>query len=163
MNIFDYAMQMEYDGKKFYLKLSEKSKDKGVKSIFTMLANDEQKHYETFQAMRDIPDKYEMAETEVIPNARNIFSEMKNRASEISEDESQVDLYKQALEMEKKSKEFYLEKADEATVPAQEDLLKKIAAEEERHYNLLENMIDFVTRPQTWLEDAEFTHIGEEY
>ena len=41
MNIFDYAMQMEYDGKKYYHELSEKSKDPGIKSIFTMLANDE--------------------------------------------------------------------------------------------------------------------------
>ena len=58
MNIFDYAMQMEYDGNKFYLDLAEKSKDRGIKSIFTMLAKDEQKHYDTFKVLRDKEDVY---------------------------------------------------------------------------------------------------------
>jgi len=86
MNIFKYAMKLEKDGEKYYRKLSKKVNDPGLKSIMTLLANDEVKHFNTF---------------------------------------------------------------------------KEIADEEKRHYFLLENIIQFVSRPKTWLEDAEFNHLEE--
>ena len=53
MDIFDFAMQMEEDGKYFYIELAEKVADKGMKSIFEMLANDELKHYHNIKEMKE--------------------------------------------------------------------------------------------------------------
>src|SRR3972149_1076231 len=33
--------------------------------------------------------------------------------------------------------------------------------EENKHYFILENIINFVSRPQTWLENAEWHHLEE--
>lgn len=161
MNIFDYAMQMEYDGKQFYLELAEKGGDEGVKSIFEMLARDEDKHYKAVERMAK--QEYNMADTDVLPSSKNIFSEMAQRADGISLDSSQVELYEQAKELEKKSEDFYNEKAEETDNGKQKELFKRMAAEERKHFNLLQNLIDLVNRPRQWLADAEWSHIGETY
>jgi rubrerythrin len=41
------------------------------------------------------------------------------------------------------------------------EIFLKLADEEKKHYFLLENIIDFVSRPQKWLENAEFYHLDE--
>lgn len=33
--------------------------------------------------------------------------------------------------------------------------------EEKKHYFLLDNIIEFVSRPEQWLENAEFYHLEE--
>ena len=40
-------------------------------------------------------------------------------------------------------------------------IFQKLAEEEKKHYFLLENIIQFVSRPETWLENAEFYHLEE--
>jgi hypothetical protein len=36
-----------------------------------------------------------------------------------------------------------------------------IAEEEKRHEFLLEHVLQFIARPQTWLENAEFNHLDQ--
>ena len=38
-------------------------------------------------------------------------------------------------------------------------MLAQLAAEEEKHDLLLENIIDFLSRPEQWLENAEGQHL----
>ena len=52
MNLFDFAMKMEMDGKAYYEKLATDTPVAGLRTIFTMLAADEQKHYDAVQAMK---------------------------------------------------------------------------------------------------------------
>ena len=41
MNIYDFAIQMEKDGEAYYRELGERSKQEGLKYIFTLLADEE--------------------------------------------------------------------------------------------------------------------------
>lgn len=159
MNIFDYAMKMETDGKNFYLELAEKAPDEGVKNIFEMLARDEEKHY---NAIAEAAEKeHVMADTEVLANAKNIFTDMQKRVSSLDLTADQAELYRKAQELEKKSRDFYQEKSREADKEHQRKLFEKLASEEQKHYDLLQNIIDLVERPQQWLEDAEWSHYDE--
>jgi len=45
MNIYEFAMQMEKDGENYYRHLAEESTITGLGKIFTMLANEEVKHF----------------------------------------------------------------------------------------------------------------------
>ena len=54
-----------------------------------------------------------------------------------------------------------IEKAQEVPEEYQKRIFLKLAEEEKKHYFLLENIIDFVSRPATWLENAEFCHLEE--
>ena len=159
MNIFDYAMQLEKDGEVFYRELAQKSDDSGIKSIFNMLADDEVKHNKVLEDMKK-EEKPQMAETEVLKSARNIFTQLKEEGK-FDYKLPQIELYKKAQDLEKKTEDFYREKAKEAEDEYQKEMLLKIAEEEKKHYFLLDNIIEFVSKPQVYLENAEFSNLEE--
>jgi rubrerythrin len=151
-------MQMEKDGENYYRELSHKTANAGLQNILTMLADAEVKHYNVFQSMKmneNVPD----TDTEILSNAKNIFIRMREE-EQTGVDSSQVELYRKAQEIEKKTRDFYLEKADEVNA-SQKAIFIKIADEEKKHYLILENIIDFVSRPETWLENPEWYHLEE--
>jgi rubrerythrin len=159
MNIFEYAMQMEKDGEEYYRDVARNVQNTGVRYILTMLADEEAKHFQILQNIAQAqPDA---GDTGILDRARNVFQEMKETGQTLHVDESQIELYKDARTIEQKSIDFYTEKSREVTDPPRKQLLQKLAEEEKKHYFLLENIIDFVSRPTTWLENAEFVHLEE--
>lgn len=158
MNIYEFAMQMEQDGENFYRDLAAKSSHSGVKRILTMLADDEVKHYNTVKEMAQNANP-DMAGTTILAGAKNVFAQMQGTAFNL--EGIQIELYRQAQEVERQSQTFYEEKADQIVDPASRALLLKIADEEKRHYFLLDHVVEFLNRPQTWIENAEFNHLEE--
>ncbi len=159
MDIYEYAMKMEEDGRQFYLELAEKSADSGIKSILKMLADDEKKHYETIEKIRD--KEYAMPETPILNDAKNVFEKMGSGSMDQDFTDSEVELYKKALEIEEESVNFYQEKSEQMEHPGQREVMARLADEEKRHYHLINNMIEFMQRPHTWLEDAEWNHLDQ--
>lgn len=159
MNILIYAMQMEKDGEDYYYQLAQQTDNKGLRTILEMLATEEAKHYKAIEQMRDARPK--MAETDILSDARNVFVQIKESGESFDPDLGQIEFYKKAQAIEQKSMDFYSEKADEVELEYQKEFLLKLAEEEKKHYFLLENMIECVSRPQTWLENAEFHHLEE--
>jgi rubrerythrin len=158
MNIYEFAMQMEQDGERFYRDLASQSKQSGVTNILTMLADDEVKHYNIVKALAEKANPT-MVRTTILDDAKNVFAGMKGSAFDM--DGMQIDLYRQAQEIEQRSQDFYTEKAELVNDPTASKILLQIADEERRHYFLLENMIEFMNRPYTWVEHAEFTNLGD--
>lgn len=74
---------------------------------------------------------------------------------------SEIELYKKAQVIEKTTETFYLEKAAIVTDECQKHIFHKVADEEKKHYLTLENIIEFVSRPAQWLENAEWYHLEE--
>ena len=159
MNIFDYAMQMEKEGEAFYRQLIEQTNNKGIRKILTMLADEEEKHYNAIKEIR--AGRSEMTETTILHDATNVFAVMKESSEKLELDTGQIALYEKAQYIELKSKDFYLEKADLVEHDYQRDLFLRLAEEEQKHYFLLDNIIEFVARPDYWLENAEFCHIEQ--
>ena len=73
----------------------------------------------------------------------------------------QVDLLREAQTIEQRSWAFYEEQAERATDPAHKTLFLRIADEEKRHYFLLDSIVEFMDRPRTWIENAEFNHLED--
>jgi len=160
MDIFEYAMKMEKDGEAYYNEMARRTDDKGLKSILSILANDEVKHYRTLEAMKK-DEKPGMADTEVLSGARNIFTEMKEKNLNPDVRLSQRELWEKALDIEHRSEKFYRDKSGEMINPTNKELLLRIAEEEKKHIFLIENIIEFITRPKQWVENAEFHHLDE--
>lgn len=158
MNIYEFAMQMEKDGENFYRNLASKVSNLGLQNILNMLAEDEVKHYDIFSRLSMDQDA-DLSETEVLARTKNIFRQMSD--SPLDPHLGETELYRQAQKLEEKSERFYREKAEQVKETGAKELLLKIAAEERKHYFLLENIINFVSRPKTWLENAEFNHLDE--
>ncbi len=66
-----------------------------------------------------------------------------------------------ALKIEQKNQNYYIEKADEEKDQSRKEIFLKIADEEKRHCVLLENIVGFVSQPYNWLEDSEWYHLDE--
>jgi len=159
MDIFTYAMQMEKDGENYYRQLAGQTENKGLKTILTMLADEEVKHYKVIAKMKKT--KPRIADSTVLNDAKNIFAEMKESMQQLAPVIDQINLYKKAQDIEKKSQDFYLQKANEVGQEYQKELFLKLGEEEKKHYFLLENIIEFVSRPKIWVENAEFHHLEE--
>ena len=159
MNVFEFAMKMEKDGEAFYRDISAKTKNPGLKKIFDTLADEEVAHYNTFkQLYNKIPA--EVSKADVLDKAKSIFEEMKDAGSiDISDETPQTDAYRKAMDAEKEAYTFYEQKAEQTNDEGEKKILLTFAREERRHYRLLENVLEFVSRPDSWLEDAEFVNM----
>ncbi len=158
MDIYDYAMKMEKDGEELYRELASKTGHKGLTTILGMLADAEVKHYALFQSMKNT-EKVKMADSTILNDVKNVFEKIREE-KQFDVDVSQIELYREAQEIEKKSRDFYMEKADEVGNSRKEVFLK-IADEEKRHYFIVEYIINFVNQPNTWLENPEWYHLEE--
>ncbi|MHC5073702.1 MAG: ferritin-like domain-containing protein [Planctomycetota bacterium] len=160
MNIYDYAMEKEKQAEGLYLELANKTSNKGFSNIFNMLAIEESNHYKLIEDMKnDVP--MELLESELFPNAKKVFERMGQKKEEFVVETDQIEIYKKAQGIEQQSRDFYLEKANEAGDAFQAEVFEKLAEEEQRHYQLIGNIIEMVLRPEQWLENAEWHHIDE--
>jgi len=159
MEVFGYAMNMEKEGEEYYRELANNTDKTGLKKIFTWLADEEVKHYNIFENMKK-EIAYTLTQTPLLRNAKTIFEKMRQEKT-FDFDASQITMYRRAQDIEKKSQDYYLKEANRLSDARQRETLIKIAKEEEKHYLLLDNIIELVSRPQTWLENAEFYHLEE--
>ncbi len=159
MDIFEFAIQMERDGRQYYLDLASKTSHSGLQTIFTMLADDELKHEQAIEQSRS--GNCGMTETAVLESAKNVFQQAVEFGEKIDLSGDEEALYRHAMELEQKSISFYLDRVEAEEQPQQKQLFVVLAEEEKKHYRLLEGLVDFVNQPNTWLEDAEFTHLTD--
>lgn len=162
MNIYEYAMQMELDGEKYYRQMADTSSSPGLRKIFTMLADEEVKHYKIVELMSRQLDVPQMAETAILDNVKNVFVEMKDTERELHVDTAEeTQKYRQARDIEEKSMRFYLDRAEQMADEPQHGILLQLAGEEEKHLRIMENIVEFVSRPEpgNWLENAEWHHL----
>lgn len=160
MDIFDFAMEKEKYAEYYYRDLAERTGSEGLKQILTMLAGEEAKHYQVVEQMKtETPSQ--VTETNVLASAAKVFEKMRGAAETFQFDVSEADLYRKARDIEKESKKYYLEKADEVTDPGQKTIFKRLAEEENKHQLLIERIGDFVAKPETFLEDAEMYHFDD--
>lgn len=163
MNVFEFAMQMEQDGRQFYLDNAEKTDQPELKKILLELADDEAKHYAIFKALRDgkFAEYKETEKTTIFSTVKNVFTELKEQGKDFTFSPDSQRIWAEAREVEKKSEKFYREKADELEDAKAKEILHKIADEEHRHWVTMDNVIKFLDRPNHWLEDAEWSNLEE--
>ncbi len=163
MNIYDFAMQMEKDGEKFYLLLAGNCQVEGIATIFTMLANEEVKHYNTIAQLQNHAENSSLVKTTVLENVKNIFIRMKEEKADVRFDSSELESYRKAMAIEEMSWKFYLDKAADAGEEDVKQIFLRLAGEEKKHLRIMENIVEFVARPEpgNWLENAEWHHLDE--
>ncbi|HJV66248.1 MAG TPA: ferritin family protein [Geomonas sp.] len=161
MNVFDFAMKMELQGKACYENLAASTKVPGFRTIFTALAADEQKHYDIFRELK-AGGTFQAAESRAVEHARSVFDELisarERMDKELHED---LEAYKVGLKMEADSIKLYEEMAKREANPDTVQLYLAIANEEKKHYNIIENVCDFLLRPKYFLEWREFSNLHE--
>lgn len=160
MNVYDFAMKMELDGKDFYKLLAKRTNLQGLKNIFFELAQDEQKHYELFAGLKN-KNPLPFKPSSVLENSRNVFEALRAEKPATDELKDDLDAYRYAMKAEADSFRLYEEAAEKEPDQQTRALLLRIASEEQKHFNILQNVFDFVNAPHQYLAWGEFSNIDE--
>lgn len=161
MNVFDFAMKMEEDGKAYYQKMAGETSHSGMKTIFNRLAEDEQKHYDIFQELKTSGKVPDMQETTVLEESKNIFADLPKSEKTLQNISNDLDAYRHAMQLEVDSFRLYEEAAEKESDQTVKNLLLKVAAEERKHFNILDNIYQFVNAPNQHLAWGEFSNLEE--
>ncbi len=154
MDIFEFAMEKEKFSEEYYRDLAHRANHPGLKTILTMLADEEAKHFQTVERMRtETPEK--VTDVPVLDRAREIFEKIRVSPKKFDFLINEAELYRKACQIEEQSKKFYLERAEEAQDPEQERIFRLLAHEEDKHLYVVENLYSFVSKPESFLENAE--------
>ena len=160
MDIFEFAMEKEKFSEEYYRDLAGRANHVGLRNILTMLADEEAKHYRTVERMRtETPTK--VTDVPVLKRAREVFEKMRSAPEKLDFLTSEAELYRKARQIEEQSKKFYLEQAKEARDPGQKRVFELLAQEEDKHLLLMENLYSFVSKPESFLENAEMNHFDD--
>ena len=159
MEIYEFAMQMEKEGEDYYRGLALKTDHQGLKSILGMLADAKAQHYRLFTCLQR-REHVQMADTELLGEVKKIFRAMKNE-KKTGWNHPDIELYRKALDRERKAADLYRSHAGQMKDRASKEAFLKIAREGEKHFSVLEEIVEFMARPDTWLENPEWYHLEE--
>lgn len=160
MNVLAVAIAMEVDLEQYYLKQAEINKDNSLQVVFTMLAEDERKHADL---LRNKAEKlnYELEASQTLVESKKLFKEMEDFNLEIKDLPSQLDSFRLALEMEKKSIDAYEKILLETEDQKAKELFEFLIKQEQDHYEIIQNLVTHLRKAEEWVEDAEFTNSRE--
>jgi rubrerythrin len=157
MSILDVAKNIEDEGYAFYKDLSEKTVNKEIKGVFEVLAGEELNHKRYFDQLKKDSSFIAPDYQGTSQDAKQIFETLKKNFDKkgITPDASKA--YEQALELEKNNVVFFKKSLSEATDANEKKLIKLVLAEEYRHVEYLETLLDLVNEAKTPQVDAEWT------
>ena len=155
MNILEFAINMELEGEKYYLKQADNIRDSALKNIFMILAKDEFNHAEILQKKSN-NIHFELNHDSILSDTKNLFEGIKDFKSETKQIPEQLDLYKAALEKEKESIDLYEKLLIEAADDESKALYTFLIKQEKDHFITLEELVSQLNRSNDWVEAAEF-------
>jgi len=165
MGVFDFALKMELDGERYYREHALQTTHPDLKTVLTGLADDEQRHYKIVQLLQNQSATAYIEPETALGTTKNVFELAKNKDFIPKDQESiaklkaeQVDVYRAALTMEEESVQLYKKLKEAATTQEDKSVLGKLMHEEEKHAEVLGNIIQMFNRTNEWVESAEFHH-----
>jgi rubrerythrin len=111
--------------------------------------------------MKDAAGELSMVDSTALDGAKTIFAELQKKGSALSPDTKSLEAYRYAMQVEEDSATLYQEAAEKETNPQIRELLLRIATEERKHLNILENVFEFVNAPNQSLVWGEFSNLKE--
>ncbi len=164
MSPYEYAMNMEKEGQKFFEENADKMDSPQLRAIFRELAGDEERHWKVFKSMSEggTPDIETEFKSKLIETAQGIFKEMSDANQTVADFPQDVKAcWERARDIEDKAEEYYRACAKKAATDEERVIWNQIADEEHRHWVAMNNVIDFIDRPNQWLADAEWSKMTD--
>ena len=155
------AIQMETDGKEFYLKASEASGNELGKKLLNQLAAEEDIHLRKFvQIFEAIRAQQGWPEVDYQPdggqNLRTIFARAtQGLGSDVKAATSELEAVKTAMDMENKTYDFYNERVRNAAFEAEKTYYGALAAQEKEHHLILFDYYEYLKDPASWFVSKE--------
>ena len=155
------AIQMEIDGKKYYLKASEESGNELGRKLLQSLAAEEDIHRQKFvEIYNAIRNKRAWPTTDFKPDGgkrlRTIFAmTSEEMGANVKAVNTEFDAIKTAVDMETKTYDFYKSQSREATYAVERDFYEALATEEREHHLILLDYYEYIKDPAGWFVTKE--------
>jgi rubrerythrin len=155
------AIQMEIDGKEFYLKASKESKNKLGKKLLESLSREEDNHRRKFEEIYNaIKNKRGWPKVDFQPDGgqklRTIFAKATEEVSSTDKSPStELEAVQTAMDMENASRDFYTNQAKIATYDTEKEFYENLVSEEKEHYLILLDYYEFLKDPAGWFTVKE--------
>ncbi len=146
--VFDIAISIEENGKKFYEEAKKCVNNEDIKKLFEELAQEEVKHKQRFQELKEqIPDEAKGGEVYDPEDEGTLYLKMLadahvfNKSDEINEKvcsiKSPEDALKLAIQFEKDTIVFFLTMQDHTETDKGKELIGLLIKEEQQHIRRL--------------------------
>ncbi len=155
------AIQMETDGREYYLKASQESSNELGKALLKSLADEEaihrQKFEEIYEAIRSQkawpktdfqPDGGRRLRTLFIQTGESLGFAMKAPATEL-------DAVQTAMDLENKTYDFYNTQGKKATYGIEREFYEALAMQEKEHHLILLDYYEYLKDPAAWFVSKE--------
>jgi rubrerythrin len=155
------AIQMEIDGKKYYLKASRESANELGKKLLEKLASEEDYHRRRFERIYDtIKEKKGWPKVDFEPDGgrtlRTIFARATaEMGSGVKGLKTELEAVETAMTMENKTFDYYTRQGSEAKHDAEREFYFAVAGEEREHYLILLDYYEYLKDPAAWFVDKE--------
>ncbi len=159
------AIQMEIDGKEYYLKASQASSNELGKKLLLPLSGEEDFHLQKFVRIYEAIRNKQAWPVIVIPSDRSkrlrtVFAEASRTVgSKVNILSTELGAIDKAMDMENKTCDFYQSQSQKATYKAERELYQSIAAEEKEHHRLLLSYYEYLKDPAGWFVQKEHPSI----
>jgi rubrerythrin len=160
MNIFDCAIKMEEEARKYYEKLAADTAVPELKNLFTMLAESEQEHHDALVELKEsqAPMKTQFKD---LQGAACHFKPLLAKKDLKVEPLEESDAYLEIVKEEEDGIQFYVDLAAQTKDENARKALLMIAKEERKHLSIVKNIYSFVESPKNFLASAEFSNLKE--
>ncbi len=155
------AIQMEIDGKEYYLKASQQSTNELGKKLLESLAREEDTHRQKFEEIHNaITGKKAWPTTDFQPDGgkrlRTTFAKAtEEMGSNIKAPATELDAVQTAMDVENKTHDFYRSQGKNANYDAERDFYETISAEEMEHHLILLDYYEYLKDPAGWFVQKE--------
>lgn len=160
LEALQFAIQMEIDGKEYYLKTSQKSRDEVGKKLLGALAVAEDVHRHKFESIFQVMQiKQAWPSIRLTPltnRIRTIFAEALGQIKAGSRGTStEIGAVDKAIDMETKSYDYYKSQSKRAARGPEMEFYEAMAAEEQVHHLVLLDYKEYLSDPAAWFAKAE--------
>jgi rubrerythrin len=150
------AIQLEIDGKEYYLKMSSGSGNEMGKKLFQSLAAEEDLHRLKFEKIfKVIGSQKSWPDTKIESHVGGLKSIFAEASADAQFTGTELEAVQTAMKMENKTRDFYLNRSEKALFPAEKKYYENLAKEERIHHTLLQDYYEYMQSPAQYFTIKE--------
>jgi rubrerythrin len=152
----ELALKMEKEGREFYLKAGQKSKNQLGQKLFRSLADAELEHMEKIKRIHTALTgnaRWPEGDTSFVKGKlpRTVFAEaLDNLGQLVKATSDDLEALRMGMDLENKSLLFYLDRSGQVTSGGERQFYQALVAEERGHYLLLFDSYEYLLDPQAY-------------
>lgn len=163
--LWETAKRIEQEGRERYEALARDSANEHIAAVFSLLAREEQRHYDLFNSLEQSMPPEAAATRDIRADVNTLFASLRDdsrpEGAGLETMEDAEDQYARALKVEQESIAFYENALNRADTGMERASIGEVLAEERRHERIVRSLMEYVARPREWVENAEFYHLED--